>query len=281
MPLDSAEALTRFAREKLETLIHEADDGMMGANFITADSGTLALVTSEGNARKTVLIPPTYIAVAGIEKIVPPVEDLHPFVELIGRSGTRQDLTSYFSLFTPPLPSPTIDVDRPHPPMRALEEGGAERSFHRVLDDNGRLAMRDDPQLRETLDCIRCGACSNACANFQQVGGHAFGGCTYSGGIATGWEAGIYGLDNAASFHDLCTGCTRCVPSCPVNIDIPWINVVVRDRINRQSGGPLDGGVPNWLADRLRPDHQEREGESLRQHFFARFDHLARPARGG
>jgi len=276
VPLDSAEALTRFAREKLGELIREADIGMTGANFITADSGTLALVTSEGNARKTALIPPTYIAVAGVEKIIPTVEDLHPFVELIGRSGTGQDLTSYLSLFTPPLPSPTVDVDRPNAPMRSSEEGGAERSFHLVLVDNGRLAMREDPQLRETLYCIRCGACSNACANFQQVGGHAFGGSTYSGGIATGWEAGIYGLDNAASFNDLCTGCTRCVPSCPVNIDIPWINVVVRDRINRQSGGPLGSGVPEWLVDGLRPDPQAQEGGSYRQHFFAHFDRLAR-----
>jgi iron-sulfur cluster protein len=273
-PLDSAEALTAFAREKLGALIREADVGMTGANFITADSGTLALVTSEGNARKTALVPPTYIAVAGIEKIVPTVEDLQPFVELIGRSGTGQDLTSYLSLFTPPFPSPVLDASRPDEPMTAPAEGGTERSFHLVLLDNGRRAMREDDQLRETLYCIRCGACSNACANFQQVGGHAFGGETYSGGIATGWEAGVHSLDSAASFNDLCTGCTRCVPACPVNIDIPWINVVVRDRVNRSSG-PMADGVPAWLADGLSPG-AGGEGASLRQRFFAHFSALAR-----
>jgi len=132
------------------------------------------------------------------------------------------------------------------------------------------MQMRDDPQLRETLYCIRCGACSNSCVNFQQVGGHAFGGETYSGGIATGWEAGVHGRESAASFNDLCTGCSRCVPACPVNIDIPWINVVVRDRINRGEDGDL--GV---LVDGLRPDLED-EGASLRQRIFAHFETLAK-----
>ena len=264
-PLETAEELTQFAREQLGRLIEGADVGMTGANFITADSGTLALVTSEGNARKTALVPPTYIAVAGVEKIIPRVEDLQPFVELIGRSGTGQDITSYVSLLTPPFESPPIDFDRPDAPIAP-----ADRSFHLVLLDNGRMEMRGDPQLRETLYCIRCGACSNSCANFQQVGGHAFGGKTYSGGIATGWETGVHGQESAASFNDLCTGCSRCVPACPVNIDIPWINVVVRDRINRGEATTLDA-----LVDGLRPD-AEGEGASLRQRAFARFETFAR-----
>ena len=264
-PLETAEELTQFAREQLGRLIEGADVGMTGANFITADSGTLALVTSEGNARKTALVPPTYIAVAGVEKIIPRVEDLQPFVELIGRSGTGQDITSYVSLLTPPFESPPIDFDRPDAPIAP-----ADRSFHLVLLDNGRMEMRGDPQLRETLYCIRCGACSNSCANFQQVGGHAFGGETYSGGIATGWETGVHGQESAASFNDLCTGCSRCVPACPVNIDIPWINVVVRDRINRGEATTLDA-----LVDGLRPDAKS-EGASLRQRAFARFETFAR-----
>ena len=100
--------------------------------------------------------------------------------------------------------------------------------------------------------------------------GHAFGGETYSGGIATGWETGVHGQESAASFNDLCTGCSRCVPACPVNIDIPWINVVVRDRINRGEATTLDA-----LVDGLRPD-AEGEGASLRQRAFARFETLAR-----
>ncbi|PQJ33295.1 (4Fe-4S)-binding protein [Salinibacter sp. 10B] len=265
-PLETAKELTRFARKQLGRCIQEADVGMTGANFITADTGTIALVTSEGNARKTALVPSTHIAVAGIEKIIPRVEDLQPFAELIGRSGTGQDLTSYFSLLTPPVPSPVPNFDRPDEPM----EGG-EREFHLVLLDNGRTDMREDPQLRETLYCIRCGACANSCVNFQQVGGHAFGGETYSGGIATGWEAGVHGLESAASFNDLCTGCTRCMNACPVNIDIPWINVVIRDRINREEAPNAIEG----LVDGLWPD-AEPDGVSLARKVIAHVDTLAR-----
>lgn len=268
-PPETAEELTQFARERLGALIASAEVGMTGANFITADTGTLALVTSEGNARKTALVPPTYIAVAGVEKIIPTVEDLQPFVELIGRAGTGQDITSYVSLLTPPFPSPPVDFSRPDASITSFN--GSERAFHLVLIDNGRMAMRDDPQLKETLYCIRCGACANVCANFQQVGGHAFGGKTYAGGIATGWEAGVHGLDVASSFNDLCTGCTRCVPACPVQIDIPWINVVVRERINRSGAS----GAFDWLVEGLRPNGKaERPG--LQKRLVAHFETLAR-----
>ncbi|MEF8822143.1 MAG: LUD domain-containing protein, partial [Halovenus sp.] len=145
--LETAEELTMFARKQLGELIQDADVGMTGANFITADSGTMALVTSEGNARKTVAVPETQIAVAGVEKIVPTVEDLQPFIELIGRSGTGQDITSYISLLTPPLDSPTIDFDDPDTPIA----GEDDREFHLVLIDSGRLAMREDEELKETL----------------------------------------------------------------------------------------------------------------------------------
>lgn len=261
-PLSTAEDLTKFARAKLWELFKNADVGITGANFITADTGTIVLVTSEGNARKTVLAPPKYIAVAGIEKIIPSISDLQPFVELIGRSATGQHITSYISLLNPPFETPNVVFD-------SNKEVVHDRSFHLVLIDNGRMAMRDDAQLRETLYCIRCGACANVCANFQSVGGHAFGGQTYTGGIATGWEAGVHGLDSAASFNELCTGCSRCVEACPVKIDIPWINVVVRDRLNRGQPGAWD-----MLVEGLSGKSEDNRNP-LQKWAVAKFDRIA------
>ncbi|MFT4923385.1 MAG: iron-sulfur cluster protein, partial [Haloarculaceae archaeon] len=266
--LETSDDLTAFARDVLADYIRDADVSMTGANFIAADTGTMALVTSEGNARKCVASTDTHIAIAGIEKILPTVEDFQPFVELIGRSGTGQDITAYVSLLTPPVDGPVPDFEDDQTP---LGEGDEDRDFHLVLLDNGRMEMREDDQMRETLYCIRCSACLNSCANFQHVGGHAFGGETYSGGIGTGWEYGVHGEDSAGEMNDFCTGCSRCVNQCPVKIDIPWINTVVRDRLNR-------GKEPDsydFLVEGLTPD-EEPEGMDLQKRFFGNFETIAR-----
>jgi iron-sulfur cluster protein len=258
-PLKTPGELTAFARDYLVDKFDDADVGMTGANFVVAETGSIVLITNEGNARKTVESADTYVAVAGVEKIIPTLEDLGPFVELVARSGTGESLTSYTSIFSPPVATPSLDGD------------DGERSFHLVLIDNGRMAMRDDEILRETLYCVRCSACLNSCGNFQSVGGHAFGGETYTGGIATGWEAGIYGTETAAEFNDFCTGCSRCVNQCPVKIDIPWINVAVRDRINR--GADPDGF--DFVFDSLTPD-EEPAGIDLQKRFFGNFETIAK-----
>jgi iron-sulfur cluster protein len=256
LPLDSGEALTAFARDRLRQKFLSADAGISGANFVAADSGTLVLVESEANIRMTTLVPPLHIAVTGIEKIVPAREDLAPFIELLAASGTGQPMTSYTSVIRPPLAAPVISDGR-----------AAPREFHLVIVDNGRGRMRADPVLSEALYCIRCGACANCCANFQAVGGHAFGGQTYSGGIGGAWEAGTRDLASSR-FAELCTGCSRCVTQCPVRIDIPWLNTVLRQRLGKQESSAATQAVKRVLAGVPADD----AGASLQKLFFGRYD---------
>lgn len=257
-PLETGEELTAFARKRLREKFLKADAGITGANFIAADSGTLMLVESEANIRMTSIVPPLHIAIAGVEKIVPSREEFAPFVELLAASATGQPLASYTSILQPPLTGAPVLTNDGRP---------VRREFHLVMVDNGRLALREDPVLREALRCIRCSACLNVCANFQTVGGHAFGGETYSGGIGGTWEACTHGLPHAR-FNELCTGCSRCVPQCPVRIDIPWLNTTLRHRLSAQDGA--QASAPPEVSPAGVP--KEDTGASLQKLFFGRYD---------
>jgi iron-sulfur cluster protein len=257
LPLDTGEELTRFAREILRQQFIAADAGISGANLIAADTGSLMLVESEGNIRMTTTLPPVHIAIAGIEKVVPSRTDFQPFIELLPASATGQPLTSYVSILQPPLPAPSF---------AAPGKSTKPREFHLVLIDNGRSGMREDPILHEALYCIRCSACLNVCANFETVGGHAFGGETYSGGIGGSWEAGTGKLMNAR-FSELCTGCSRCVPQCPVRIDIPWLNQNLRHRMNEVDGS----SVTKSLFGSLTGSAPQDKSAPLPKQFFANY----------
>jgi iron-sulfur cluster protein len=262
LPLDTGEELTRFARERLRDKFLYADVGITGANLIAADTGTLMLVESEGNIRLASYLPPVHIAIAGVEKIIPTRVEMAPFLDLLSASAVGQKMSVYTSFLSPPLTDPAFAL--PGKPIKP-------REFHLVLIDNGRMQMREDPILKEALNCIRCGACLNSCANFQTVGGHAFGGETYSGGIGGSWEAGTSKLENAR-FSELCTGCTRCVNQCPVRIDIPWLNANLAQRLNhtelpsapRNALGSLTGAAPE---DRRAP---------LAKIFFGNYHYFAK-----
>ena len=258
-PLDTGEDLTRFARERLREKFLAADTGITGANLIAADSASLLLVESEGNIRMTSLLPRLHIAIAGVEKVVPSRAAFAPFVELLAASGTGQPMTSYTSVLSPPFDAPALTATEPEP-----------REFHLVLVDNGRMRMREDETLREALYCIRCSACLNSCANFQTVGGHAFGGETYSGGIGGSWEAGTRTLQHAR-FSELCTGCSRCLPQCPVRIDIPWLNTVLRQRLNQLEPSPAS----RLFAAALAVPAAEG-GAPLPKLFFGRYDEFGK-----
>jgi iron-sulfur cluster protein len=261
LSLDTGEELTRFARERLRGKFLAADAGISGANLIASD-GTLMLVESEANIRMTTMLPPLHIAVAGIEKVVPRREDFAPFLELLAASGTGQPMSAYTSIIRPPLSTAplTLSAREPKP-----------REFHLVLIDNGRMQMRRDPVLKEALYCIRCSACLNACANFQAVGGHAFGGETYSGGIGGSWEAGTGKLENGR-FSELCTGCSRCVPQCPVRIDIPWLNVNLRERLNHAEDPSIASNLLSSAVNTVAPDKKA----PLQKLFFGNYHKFAK-----
>jgi len=150
--------ITAAARYRLRRTFIEADIGLSGVNFGVAESGTICLVTNEGNGRMVTTLPPVHIALMGIERLVPTMDDLALMLELLPRSATGQKITVYTNLINAPR--------QPHEP-----DGPQER--HIILVDNGRQAMRDS-SLSEALLCIRCGACLNACPVFAEIGGHAY-----------------------------------------------------------------------------------------------------------
>ncbi len=244
-----AEELTQLARELLRSDFLAADLGITGANFLIAASGTVVIVENEGNARMCTQLPAVHVALAGVEKILPTMADLEPFLELLPRSATGQLQTAYLSVISGPGWDESPLVQR-------------HREFHLVLLDNGRTEMRDDPVLREALYCVRCGACLNVCAPYQAVGGHVYGGPTYQSGIGNAWEAGVSSLDTAAEFNELCTGCSRCRDVCPVRIDIPWMNMSIRERIGERDGG-RDGVATRLLAEPRRLYELARRGAPL------------------
>ena len=256
------EDLTRFARERLRQEFLAADAGITGANLVSADCGSLLLVESEANIRLTCIAPPLHIALSGLEKIVPSRREFAPFIELLAASATGQPLTSYTSVIQPPLAVPVVDF---------RGAGPATREFHLVILDNGRETLARDAQLKEALYCIRCSACLNSCANFQVLGGHGFGGATYSGGIGATWEAATTGQLKLARFSDLCTGCSRCVTQCPVRIDVPGLNVELRSRLNKSSPFSLPARAMQVLLGASPSEHA-----SAQQLFFAHYDRVAR-----
>ncbi len=227
--LETGEELTEFARDILRQKFLDADIGISGANMVSAEEGTILLVESEGNIRLTTQLPAVHIAIAGIEKIIPSKKDFGIFIELLAASGTGQPLTSYTNILEPPLNLPILNLNG---------KNDTKREFHLILLDNGRMNMRKDDDFREALYCIRCSACMNSCANFQAVGGHAFGGECYTGGIGGAWTVGTTADIKNGRFAELCSGCTRCVNNCPVKIDIPRLNAVIKNKLIEIDKGP-------------------------------------------
>src|SRR5438477_1866515 len=217
-PTDDIPTLTITARRVLRERFGAADIGVSGVNFGVAETGTILILENEGNIRLTTSLPKTHIAVMGIEKVIPRFEDLEVFLKLLPRSGTGQHLTAYQSLITGTR-------------RRADDEGPAE--LHIILLDNGRSRMLAHPTTRQSLACIRCGACLNACPVYQQIGGHAYG-SVYPGPIGAVITPQLIGLRKASKLPYASSLCGACREVCPVKIDIPELLLHLRAQITEE-----------------------------------------------
>ena len=210
----TVEAIQMHARQSLREKFIEATVGISGANMAIAETGTIVLVTNEGNADLTTTLPPVHIALFGIDKLVASLDDAVAVLRMLPRSGTGQLMTSYVNWITGPSRSADIE--------QSLTIGvHGPREMHCVILDNGRDAMLEDPLFRDTLTCIRCGACSNACPPFMAVGGHQFGGHIYNGPIGLVLTPFHHGLEDADLANTLCVQCNACQEVCPVDIPLP------------------------------------------------------------
>lgn len=214
------EALAGFARQRLRERFAEAEVGITGANFAIAETGTIVLISNEGNARLTTSLPKMHIAIMGIEKVVPKLSQLPYFLKVLARAATGQKLSVYTSLVTGKRHAGELD-------------GAGE--FHLVVLDNGRSRILGGP-LRESLFCIRCGACLNACPIYRNVGGHAYGG-VYSGPIGAVITPLYDGLKNNHHLPHASSLCGACQAACPVKIQIPELLVKLREQMNEESHG--------------------------------------------
>jgi L-lactate dehydrogenase complex protein LldF len=214
---DEPRTLALTGRRLLREKFRRADLGVTGANFAVAETGTVVLVTNEGNGRLTTTCPRVHVALMGMEKVIPRWQDLPVFLKLLARAATGQTLSVYTTVITGP--------------RRAGEQDGPEE-FHLVLLDNGRSRVLATP-FRESLQCIRCGACLNACPVYRRIGGHAYGG-VYSGPIGSILTP-LY--DSVADNPDLphaSSLCGACVAACPVRINIPHMLIGLREMQHHQ-----------------------------------------------
>lgn len=217
-PTDLTDAARSYLREKfLRVKI-----GLSGANFAIADSGAVCVVESEGNGRMCITLPDVLISLIGIEKVVPTFDDLGVFLQLLPRSATGERMNPYNSLWTGVTP------------------GDGPRAFHVILLDNGRTALLHDERERETLACIRCGACLNACPVYRETGGHAYG-SIYSGPIGAILSPQLQSLEHSRSLPYASSLCGACYEVCPVKIDIPETLIHLRGRIVREDRKTVPG----------------------------------------
>jgi L-lactate dehydrogenase complex protein LldF len=214
---DTPEALADAARLYLRQKFLTVSTAVSGANFLIAETGGVCVVESEGNGRMCLTLPETLITIAGIDKVIPRFQDLEILLQLLPRSATGERMNPYNSIWT------------------GVSPGDGPKNFHVVLLDNARTDILADPDGRETLHCIRCGACQNSCPVYRQTGGHAYG-SVYAGPIGAILTPQLQQMHHAQSLPYASSLCGACYEVCPVKINIPEVLIHLRNKVVEQNG---------------------------------------------
>ncbi|MBZ4658733.1 MAG: protein of unknown function cysteine-rich region domain protein [Desulfacinum sp.] len=257
MEPDDIEKMVKVARRTLRRAYLEADMGVSGANFAIADSGTLGLVTNEGNARLVTTLPRIHVALVGLDKLVPDLETALTILKALPRNATGQAISTYVTWITGAVECAAAPSGR--------------KELHIVFLDNGRRALAKNPLFSQALRCVRCGACANVCPIYRLVGGHNYG-HVYIGAIGLILTAFYHGVENARALVLNCLNCQACKAVCPAGIDLPHlIKNATRHVLDREGRRPLKNVL-------LRPVLKDRK----LFHFLLRKAYLAqKPLAGG
>jgi L-lactate dehydrogenase complex protein LldF len=219
-PEDLADAARIFLREKFLRV----KTGVSGANFLIAETGGVCIVESEGNGRMCLTLPETLITIAGIDKVLPRYQDLEVMLQLLPRSATGERMNPYNSVWT------------------GVHAGDGPKIFHVVLMDNARTEILADAESRQTLHCIRCAACQNACPVYRQTGGHAYG-SVYAGPIGAILTPQLQEMQHAQSLPYASSLCGACYEVCPVKINIPEVLIHLRNKVVEQNTAGIAGAL--------------------------------------
>ena len=245
--------LVKFARGKLRPMFLSAEMGISGANIAVAETGSIVIVTNEGNARLVTTLPKIHVAIVGLEKLVEHFQDIAPILIALPKSATAQLLTSYVSIISGPVPN----------------TDGSAKELHVILMDNRRNEMSHDPRFKQALQCIRCASCLNVCPVFRLVGGHVFG-KVYTGGIGTILTAWFSALKESDEIQSLCIQCGNCKDVCPGKIDIPDLILELRRRLAVEQGQPLIQKAIFSVVNNRRLFHTMMRAASIGQKPFAK-----------
>ncbi len=240
--------LVKFARGKLRTKFLSAEMGITGANIAVAETGTLVIITNEGNARLVTTLPKIHVAIVGLEKLVEQFADVVPILTALPRSATAQLITSYVTMVSGPAPN----------------TDGTPKQLHIILMDNRRSEMARDPKFKQALQCVRCASCLNVCPVFRLVGGHVFG-KIYTGGIGTILTAWFDALQASDEIQSLCIQCGNCTQFCPAKIDIPGLILELRRRIAVERGQSIAQKAIFSVVNNRRLFHSMLRTASLAQ----------------